>query len=135
MRLSPPVFGVCLRASTLVEYVCVFLQFFSYQRIRRTYSIKTSILEFVLCVFHQEQYSRIRAAPFWVDCSQVSALSHKDVELSEPLHIVDGELDVSLNLHISKVPTVHGHHTSAQLGAQQVEKSLLNNLWFVMENC
>lgn len=45
------------------------------------------------------------------------ALGHKDVKLSELLHVVDGELDVSLNLHIAKIRTVHGHHTSTQLGA------------------
>lgn len=65
----------------------------------------------------QLQYSRIWAAPLWVGCGQVSALGHKDVKLSEPLDVVDGELDVSLNLHGPKVPAVHGHHTATQLRA------------------
>lgn len=67
----------------------------------------------------QVQHLRIRAAPFWVGCSQVTTLSHKDVKLSQPLNVVDGELDVSLNLQVAKVPTVHGHHTSIQLGANK----------------
>lgn len=81
-----------------------------------TDSIETFILHYDPRIF-PVQYSRIWAAPLWVDYSQVSALSHKDVKLSELLDVVDGELDVSLNLHIPKVPAVHGHHTSTQLGA------------------
>lgn len=70
------------------------------------------------------QYSRIRAAPLWVNYSQVSTLSHKDVKLSEPLNVVDGELDVSLNLQVPKVPAVHGNHASTQLGANKLPNIL-----------
>ena len=64
------------------------------------------------------QYSRIWAAPLWVYSSQVSALSHKNMELSEFLNIVDRELDVTLDLHTSIVTTVHGHHAATELGGQ-----------------
>lgn len=71
------------------------------------------------------QYSRIRATPLLVDCSQVLALSHKDVKLSEALNVVNGELDAPLDLHIPEVTAVHGHHTSTQLGAQRNKNVVL----------
>lgn len=70
------------------------------------------------CVCHStvdvfvECLSRVRAALLRVSGGQVLTLSHKDVEFSQLLDVVDGEYDVSLNL---QVPTVHGHHTSTQL--------------------
>lgn len=80
------------------------------------HSIKVREVDFRVL---QVQYSRIRAAPLRVDCSQVYALGHKDVELSELLHIVDGEMDVSPNLHIPEVAAVHGHHATTQLGVNK----------------
>ena len=64
-------------------------------------------------------YSRIWAAPLWVNCGQVSTLGHEDVKLSELLNVVDGELDISLNLNVPKVSAVHGHHAPTQLGANR----------------
>lgn len=43
---------------------------------------------------------------------------HKDVELSQPLDVVDGELDASLHLQVAVV-VVQGHHTSTHLQANE----------------
>lgn len=66
-----------------------------------------------LLLKHQVENARVGAVPLRVDCSQVAALGHKNVELSELLDVGDGELDASLNLH--EVAAVHGHHASTQL--------------------
>lgn len=63
----------------------------------------------------QTRYSRIRAAPFCVGGSQVLTASHEDVKLSQPLNVVDGELDAPLNLQVPIFPAVQGHHASTQL--------------------
>lgn len=61
--------------------------------------------------------SRVGAVSLRVDRSQVVALSNKDVKLAELLNVVDGKLDVALDLH--EVAAVHGHHASTQLRAQK----------------
>ena len=64
-------------------------------------------------------YSRVGTTPFWVNSCQSLALRHKDVELCELLDIVDGELDVTRDLDVAKVPAVHGHNTATPLGTQK----------------
>ena len=64
-------------------------------------------------------YSRVGTTPFWINSRQPLALRHKDVELCELLDIVDGELDVSSDVHIANFPAVHGHHTATPLGTNR----------------
>lgn len=40
---------------------------------------------------------------------------HEDVKLSQPLDVVDGELDASLHLQVPVVAVVQGHHASTYL--------------------
>lgn len=67
----------------------------------------------------QTQHSRVRSASFGVGGSQVVTAGHKDVELSQLLDVVDGELDVSLHLQVPVVAVVQGHHTSTHLQANE----------------
>lgn len=70
--------------------------------------------DLILFKFHT-RYSRIRSTPLGVGGSQVMTAGHKDVKLSQPLDVVDGELDAPLHLQVPVVAVVQGHHTSTHL--------------------
>lgn len=66
-------------------------------------------------MFFPLPHLRIRSVPLNISYGEVLALHNKDVELSQFLYIVNGELDCTFHLHITKITTVDAHYTASDL--------------------
>lgn len=70
----------------------------------------------LLFTAHQRnRHSRVRAALLVVGHSQVVALHHKDVELSQLLDVVHSELDAPLDFNVAVVAVVNAADAAADL--------------------
>lgn len=64
---------------------------------------------------HNRQHSRVRAALLVVGHSQVVALHHKDVELSQLLDVVHSKLDAPLDFNVAEVTVVNAADAATDL--------------------
>lgn len=76
---------------------------------------------------------RIRSVPLNIRYGEVLALHNKDVELSQFLHVVNGELDCAFDLHITKLTTVDAHYTASNLQIPRTKTQIYTETFSLLD--